>query len=73
MRKQGLDKTFHECETRMWRIGSRSLPGGIRFDGGSDWIGLNRKFITYVTSSTDDLVTGLMKVYKYSLLPAEVS
>lgn len=26
--KQGLDKTFVECETRMWRIGDRKLPDG---------------------------------------------
>lgn len=26
--KQGLDKTFVECEFRMWRIGDRKLPAG---------------------------------------------
>lgn len=30
IQKQGLDKTFVECETRMWRIGDRSLPLGIQ-------------------------------------------
>lgn len=30
IQKQGLDKTFVECETRMWRIGDRSLPHGIQ-------------------------------------------
>lgn len=27
--KQGLDKTFVECEARMWRVGDRKLPDGI--------------------------------------------
>lgn len=30
IQKQGLDKTFVECETRMWRIGDRILPYGIQ-------------------------------------------
>lgn len=30
IQKQGLDKTFVECETRMWRIGDRTLPYGIQ-------------------------------------------
>ena len=28
VQKQGLDKTFYECEYRMWRIGDRVLPKG---------------------------------------------
>lgn len=27
--KQGLDKTFVECEARMWRVGDRKLPTGM--------------------------------------------
>ncbi|XP_015432599.1 PREDICTED: xylosyltransferase oxt [Dufourea novaeangliae] len=46
--KQGLDKTFVECETRMWRIGDRKLPNGIQIDGGSDWVALSRDFVEYV-------------------------
>ena len=30
IKKQGLDKTFFQCEDHMWRIGSRSLPEGIQ-------------------------------------------
>lgn len=30
--KQGLDKTFVECEARMWRVGDRKLPNGIFID-----------------------------------------
>jgi protein xylosyltransferase len=28
MQKQGLDKTFDECEFRMWRLGDRKFPSG---------------------------------------------
>ncbi|CAK9821316.1 Xylosyltransferase oxt [Anthophora retusa] len=70
--KQGLDKTFVECETRMWRIGDRKLPDGIQIDGGSDWVALSREFVEYVANPLPDaLVTDLLKVFKYTLLPAE--
>ncbi|KAK7082661.1 Xylosyltransferase 2 [Halocaridina rubra] len=71
LQKQGLDRTFLECETHMWRIGERRLPFGIRVDGGSDWLCLNRKFVDYVVNSRDQLVRGLKKIYSYTLLPAE--
>ncbi|KAK3880258.1 hypothetical protein Pcinc_015239 [Petrolisthes cinctipes] len=35
----------------MWRIGERRLPLGIRVDGGSDWLCLNRAFVEYVVTS----------------------
>lgn len=71
--KQGLDKTFYECDMHMWRIGDRVLPWGIRVDGGSDWIALHRDFCAYVTQQNNTLLQGLMTVFKYTLLPAEVS
>ncbi|KYQ54323.1 Xylosyltransferase oxt [Trachymyrmex zeteki] len=70
--KQGLDKTFVECEARMWRIGDRKLPDGIQIDGGSDWFALSRDFVEYVANSNpDQLVSNLLKLFKYTLLPAE--
>ncbi|XP_044597603.1 xylosyltransferase oxt isoform X3 [Cotesia glomerata] len=70
--KQGLDKTFVECEARMWRLGDRKLPKGIQIDGGSDWVALSRDFVEYVARpKPDDLVAGLLKVFQYTLLPAE--
>jgi protein xylosyltransferase len=71
IKKQGLDKTFHECDTHMWRLGGRSLPLGVQIDGGSDWICLNRDFARYVVRSEDELVTGLKTLFSYTLLPAE--
>ncbi|XP_050723662.1 xylosyltransferase oxt-like [Eriocheir sinensis] len=71
LQKQGLDRTFLECENHMWRIGERHLPLGIRVDGGSDWLCLNRAFVDYVVTSQSQLVRGLKKVYSYTLLPAE--
>lgn len=70
--KQGLDKTFVECEARMWRVGDRKLPNGIQIDGGSDWVALSRDFVEYVANQNPDaLVSDLLKVFKYTLLPAE--
>ncbi|XP_011505061.1 PREDICTED: xylosyltransferase oxt [Ceratosolen solmsi marchali] len=70
--KQGLDKTFVECEARMWRVGERKLPYGIQIDGGSDWVALSREFVEYVANpEPDDLVAGLLRVFRYTLLPAE--
>lgn len=71
LQKQGLDKTFVECDRRMWRVADRRLPEGIQMDGGSDWIALSRKFVSYVAKQPDDLVTGLKQVFKHTLLPAE--
>lgn len=72
IRKQGLDRLFLECDTHMWRLGDRRIPEGIAVDGGSDWFLLNRKFVEYVTFSSDDLVTKMKRFYSYTLLPAEV-
>ncbi|XP_077980057.1 xylosyltransferase 1-like [Glandiceps talaboti] len=71
IRKQGLDRTFLECDNHMWRLGDRKLPKGIAIDGGSDWIALNRHYCEYLITSNDPLINGLKKFYKYTLLPAE--
>ncbi|GAB1609398.1 xylosyltransferase 2-like [Argonauta hians] len=71
IQKQGLDQTFFECENHLWRVGPRNIPEGIRVDGGSDWIGIHRNFCDYIINSKDDLVSGLKRVYEYTLLPAE--
>ncbi|KAM3966214.1 xylosyltransferase oxt [Aphomia sociella] len=71
IKKQGLDKTFIECETHMWRVGERKLPQGIVIDGGSDWIALSPEFVSYVTGEHDELLAGLDIVFQHTLLPAE--
>lgn len=73
IQKQGLDKTFVECDTHMWRIGDRKLPTGIQIDGGSDWIGLSRPFVEYILENkeTDELLKGLLVIFRHTLLPAE--
>ncbi|CAH1398513.1 unnamed protein product [Nezara viridula] len=72
IQKQGLDKTFVECDAHMWRIGDRNLPSGIVIDGGSDWFALSRPFVEYlVTYEKDPLLQGLVTFFKYTLLPAE--
>ncbi|XP_039755431.1 xylosyltransferase oxt [Pararge aegeria] len=71
IKKQGLDKTFIECETHMWRVGERKLPQGIVIDGGSDWIALSPDFVSYVIENHDKLLAGLDVIFKHTLLPAE--
>ncbi|XP_013115718.2 xylosyltransferase oxt [Stomoxys calcitrans] len=73
IQKQGLDKTFVECDTHMWRIGDRKLPNGIQIDGGSDWVGLSRPFVKYVIENKDtqELLKGLLVIFRHTLLPAE--
>ena len=71
IKKQGLDKTFIECETHMWRVGERKLPQGIVIDGGSDWIALSPKFVSYVVAKQDALLKGLEVIFEHTLLPAE--
>ncbi|KAM4536093.1 xylosyltransferase 2 [Fundulus diaphanus] len=71
IKKQGLDRLFHECDNHMWRLGERSIPDGLEVSGGSDWFALTRRFVDYVVSSRDELVSGLKQFYSYALLPAE--
>ncbi|KAM4691331.1 xylosyltransferase 2 [Rhinophrynus dorsalis] len=71
IKKQGLDRLFHECDSHMWRLGERRIPEGIVLDGGSDWFALTRSFVEYVTYTQDVLVSELRRFYKYTLLPAE--
>ena len=72
IKKQGLDRTFYECDHHMYRLGSRQLPTGIKYDGGSDWFCLSKSFIQYILEQEKDaLLNGLFKLYNYTLLPAE--
>ncbi|XP_051850284.1 xylosyltransferase 2 [Antechinus flavipes] len=71
IKKQGLDRLFHECDSHMWRLGERQIPEGIVVDGGSDWFALTRSFVEYVVYTDDPLVAQLRQFYTYTLLPAE--
>lgn len=73
--KQALERTFHECGGRMWRLGPRTLPWGLRLDGGSDWVALHRDFCSYVAlpEHEDPLLQGLKALFRHTLLPAEAT
>ncbi|KAG9350340.1 hypothetical protein JZ751_026694 [Albula glossodonta] len=47
IKKQGLDRLFHECDSHMWRLGERIIPQGLEVSGGSDWFALSRRFVEY--------------------------
>ena len=55
----------------MWKLGPRRLPHGITFYTGSDWICLNKEFVSYVVNENDELLNGLRKIYAHTILPAE--
>jgi len=65
--KQGLDRVFHQCESRMWRVGDRALPQGIRFDGGSDWIAITRSLASYIVHQNNPLLQGSCSPHFHSL------
>lgn len=74
IRKQGLENNFFQCENRAWRMGTRRLPKGIVYSGGSDWFVLPRNFVEFTLENIDNpnrLVRPLLNVYKFTLLPAE--
>lgn len=41
-------------------------------DGGSDWIALHYDFVKYIVARKDELTTGLLTIFEFTLLPAEV-
>ena len=57
----------------MYRLGPRSLPDGLKLDGGSDWVCLSNDFIDYILDEEhrDTMLEGLLTVFNYTLLPAE--
>lgn len=71
IQKQGLDRTFVECDNHMWRVDNRELPPDITLDGGSDWIAINRNYSRYLVTDKSPFLTGLKRYYEFSLLPAE--
>ena len=74
--RQGLSKTFFECENHMWILGNRKVPDGIEIDGGSDWYTLTKGFCKFIEAkhmnARADLLSGLDKFYSYTLLASEV-
>ena len=72
IQKQGLDRTFVQCDSHMWRVDNRKLPGDIVIDGGSDWIAIHRNYSRYLVTDRSSYLTGLKRYYEFSLLPAEV-
>ena len=72
IQKQGLDRTFIECDSHMWRVDTRPLPPDITVDGGSDWIAIHRNYSHYLVTDKSTYLIGLKKYYEFSLLPAEV-
>ncbi|PAA74223.1 hypothetical protein BOX15_Mlig011848g2 [Macrostomum lignano] len=74
MRKQAIERYFVQCDNHMYFLGSRQPIEGLLFDGGSDWLTLNREFVQFVISGLDNnhtIVTNIVEYFKYGLLPVE--
>lgn len=69
---QAYEKSFVQCENRMWRIGEKKTPIGIQFFGGSDWFCLDFDFVNYIIKSKESYIENLKQFFNYSLLPSEV-
>ena len=68
---QGMKKMFYNCDDHMYRVGERTLPFGLQWVGGSDWVILHRDFAHYLVTSDDALVRGLTNFYFYSIMAPE--
>ena len=66
-----IDQTFFECDKHIWRLGPRKLPSGIDIRGGSNWVVLNKEFVSYIVNGNDTFINGLRTLYNYTLVPAE--
>lgn len=49
----------------------RTLPSGLQWVGGSDWITLHRDFAHYLVTSDDAMIKSLTNYYFYSVLAPE--
>ena len=68
---QGMSKMFYNCDDHMFRVGDRSIPFGLQWVGGSDWVTLHRDFVHYLVTSDDALLRGLISFYFYSIMAPE--
>lgn len=74
IKKQGLERSFYQCEDHLWNLGPRDLPLGIIYSGGSDWFVLPRSFCSYISDqrvNRGSLVSSLIILFNHTLLPAE--
>ena len=67
----GLYDTFYECDAHMWRLGPRILPHQIEISTGSNWIGLNKEFVSYLVNGDDELINGMRTTWNYTIMAVE--
>jgi protein xylosyltransferase len=66
-----MKKMFYNCDDHMYKVGERSLPFGLQWVGGSDWVVLHKDFAHYLVTSDDALVRGMTNFYFYSIMAPE--
>uniref|UniRef100_A0A1I8FM00 protein xylosyltransferase n=1 Tax=Macrostomum lignano TaxID=282301 RepID=A0A1I8FM00_9PLAT len=60
MRKQAIERYFVQCDNHI-----RQPIEGLLFDGGSDWLTLNREFVQFVISGLDNNHTIVTNIVEY--------
>ena len=54
------------CEDKVWDMGERELPKGVRFYGGSDWFTLSRDFVKYMINALHRDESFMIPLYRFS-------
>ena len=62
---------YFECDNYLWHVGAIRLPKGAMHYSGSDWMGLNREFVSYIINENDELVNGMKQFFTYMANPCE--
>ena len=61
---------FFECDEHVWKVGGIHLTNAVHYSG-SDWMGLNREFVSYIIEEKDELVDGMKQFFNYMANPCE--
>jgi protein xylosyltransferase len=69
----GMMCHFLECDDHMWRLGERSIPIGIQYEGATDWLCLHYNIIEYIVTSNDRFVKQLTNLFRHIQVPTEVN
>lgn len=69
---QGFDRSFLECEGRMWQFGRRKIPDGFTLYGVSEHYIITKEFAQYVSStSPDSQLTDINLMFNHTILAPE--
>ena len=67
----GYNYTFVECDNYVYKIAPRTLPKGIIYKSGSDFLCLSKYFVKYILQKDDPFIHGLYSVFNYTQMAPE--